>query len=397
MTTRPLWAEISTAELCRNFHHLRSIAGRAELLAIVKANGYGHGATLCAEALSQAGAKWLGVTSVEEGIAVRAVAPKTPILVMGGVWEVAGAKLAMEHGLTAVAWEPFQLDWLSNAARQLGLGLVTVHVEIDSGMSRQGVQPEKLAAFLEALKQAPAIRMSGIMTHFHSPEYLNGEATTAQMQVFTRAVEQICEAGHRPEWVHAGNSASAIDQIAMPALEELAARFGAQAIIRPGLALYGYSPDFEGSGDTAGKVAADAHLLKPVLSWKTRILSLREIEAGQTVGYCEGFRATRQSRIALLPVGYADGLRRSLSPNGGVCGEVLVRGKRAPFAGRISMDLASIDVTAIPGVEIGDEVVIFGEQGEERITAADHARLAKTIHYEILCGIAARVPRVKID
>ncbi|WP_446745386.1 alanine racemase [Silvibacterium acidisoli] len=392
MTTRPLWAEISTTRLRHNFQHLRSLAGRAELLAIVKANGYGHGTTLCAEVLSHANAAWLGVTSVEEGIAVRAVAPKTPILIMGGIWEE-GAVLALEHRLTPVVWEPFHFDWLNNAARQLNRGSVEVHLEIDSGMSRQGVQPERLPALLAALQNAPVIHISGIMTHFHSPEYLNGEATSAQMRVFAQCVEQVCEAGHRPEWLHAGNSASVIDSIGMPELEELATQHGAKAMIRPGLSLYGYSPDFEGPGDRSGNVAAAAHPLQPVLSWKTRIISLREIEAGETVGYCEGFRAARHSRIALLPAGYADGLRRSLSPGG----EVLVRGQRAPFAGRISMDLSSIDVTTIPDAKAGDEVVLIGRQGEEAITAAGHARLAKTIPYEILCGIAARVPRVRID
>jgi alanine racemase len=209
--------------------------------------------------------------------------------------------------------------------------------------------------------------------------------------------------GLNPKWIHAGNSATGLSEGGAANLVRVAAGYKAKAMLRPGLALYGYAPRFSSAGlslsgfSSAGfsgtEPLAKAHLLQPVLSWKTRIVSLRSIDRGETVGYGATFRAARPTRLALLPIGYADGLNRLLSNRG----SVLVRGQRAAIAGRISMDLTTIDVTDIPGVEIGDEAALIGEQKKERITAYDHADLVDTIPYEILCNIAARVPRVMKD
>ena len=405
MTTRPVWAEISRPRLLENYRLLRRLAGEAELLAIIKANAYGHGVLACAEAIATENPRaWLGVTGVEEGTAVRAVAPDAQILIMSSVWQ-SEAEAAIEHHLTPVVWEPWQIDAVQSAAtaRGLGPGSVPVHIEIDTGMSRQGVRFECLRALIEQLSSAPALRVEGAMTHLHSAEVLDGCATSDQLAEFVTVVDTIAAGGLRPKWIHAGNSATVLSDAGAASLVNIATKYQAKAMLRPGLALYGYAPRFSSAGlslagfSSAGfrgaEPLATSHLLHPVLSWKTRVVSLRTIQPGETAGYNATFRAVRPTRIALLPVGYADGLNRLLSNRG----SVLVRSRRAPIAGRISMDLTTIDVTDIPGVEIGDEVTLIGEHGRERITAYDHADLADTIPYEILCNVAARVPRVMIS
>lgn len=378
---RPVWAEISRSSLLDNFRHLRSLAAPAELLAVVKANAYGHDAAECSRALAEEGARWLGVTSVEEGIAVRAACPEIEILAMGGLWP-GEADAALAHRLTPAVWEPSHLEEAARPGQAL-----PVHLEIDTGMSRQGVQPSTLPALLDKLASLPWLRLDGVLTHFHSPEMLNSRAAGEQFTRFAAAIQTIHARGLHPRWIHAGNSTSLLHP-GPATLVKLAQTYGAKAMLRPGLALYGYAPRYTGGPgpDVRGK-------LKPVLAWKTRIASLRTIEPGETAGYCATFRATRRTRLALLPVGYADGLNRMLSNRGAA----LVWAKRAPIAGRISMDLTILDVTDIPGVEIGDEAVLIGSQGTETISAYDQADLASTIPYEILCNINARVPRVMVD
>lgn len=406
MSTRPIWAEISRSRLLENYRLLRRLAGEAELLAIVKANGYGHDALACAQVIvAENPHAWLGVTGVEEGAAVRTVSPQARIVAMGGVWGGIEAEAAIERCLTPVLWEPRQIDALETAARarDLTIGSMPVHLEIDTGMSRQGVRPDALPAMLESLAASPALRIEAVMTHLHTPEALDGQANSEQLGQFVTALDTITAHSLSPEWIHAGNSATVLSQGGAANLVRIAAGYKAGAMLRPGLALYGYAPRFSSAGLSLSGFSsvgfsgteplAAAHLLQPVLSWKTRIVSLRTIEQGETAGYCATFRATRRTRIALLPVGYADGLNRLLSNRG----SVLVRGRRTPIAGRISMDLTTIDVTDIPTVEIGDEVALIGEQQKERITAYDHADLVDTIPYEILCNIAARVPRIMKD
>lgn len=399
MQTRPVWAEIRLDRLVRNYRLLRTLAGDAGLIAVVKADAYGHGALACAAALDAAGAPWLGVTSVEEGVAVRSVCPNPRILVMGGIWRHE-AEAVIEHRLTSVVWEPAHLEWLQAAAlkRRLPPRSAAVHLEVDTGMARQGVRLDKLPALLDQLHAAESLSLEAVMTHFHSPEILDGGATAQQLARFDSSLKRIVSAGLHPSIIHAGNSATVL---ACPqSITDLAAKYGATAMLRPGLALYGYAPRFTGNGASA---ASDE--LEPVLAWKTRVVSLRTIEPGESAGYCATFHAQRESRLALLPVGYADGLNRLLSNRG----EVLVRGQRAPIAGRISMDLTIIDVTNVDGVELGDEVALIGDQksrdqgsgisdrrerGRQRITAYELADLVNTIPYEVLCNISGRVPRV---
>lgn len=392
MQTRPVWAEISRSHLLSNWKLLREAAPRdADVLAVVKADAYGHGALLCAPLLAEAGAEWFGVTCVAEGVALRAACPRARILIMSGLWH-GEAEAVIEHRLTPQAWEPFHFELLEAAARKRGFGsrTVPVHLEIDTGMSRQGVRSlDALKALLERIGPDSPIQIEGVMTHFHSPERLDLDATEKQVARFSSALDVVAEHGIHPRWIHAGNSATLLAEQSTESLIALARKHGARLMLRPGLALYGYPVRY-------APPLADEHRLRalePVLAWKTRIVSLRCVEAGDIAGYNMTFTAARASRLALIPVGYADGLNRLLSNRG--C--ALARGGKAAIAGRISMDQTILDVTDIPGVQIGDEVVLIGEQGGARITAYDLADVEGTIPYEVLCAIAARVPRVPID
>jgi alanine racemase len=370
-----------------NYHRLCQLAGaQAQLLTVVKADAYGHGATECAHVLAAEGAAWFGVTCVEEGVALRAVCPEARILIMSGIWP-GEAEAVVEHRLTPVVWEPQHLDWLEQASRRQGVGAgqLPVHLEIDTGMSRQGVSYRHAEALAERMEADSPLRLEAVMTHFHSPE--NAEEQRSQVNLFAIAIGGLLRKKFRWEFVSAGSSANLLLE-EENLLAELTKSFGMRRMVRAGLALYGYSP-------LAGVQNRDPHDagLEPVLAWKTRVTGLRDIDEGTAAGYSAKFRATRPTRLALLPVGYADGLNWQLWDRA----SVLIRGQRAPVAGRISMDQTLADVTDVPGVAMGDEVVLIGEQGNEKITAADMAALRGTIAYEVLCGIGARVPRMMVD
>lgn len=379
--TRPIWAEISRSRLLHNFRILRGLAGAdAELVTVVKANAYGHGLEACARALAAGGSGWFGVTCVEEAVALRRVCPAARILAMSGCWPGEGDAV-VEQRITPAVWTAEHLDLLTEAAARQGEnpGGLPVHLEIDTGMSRQGVALEELASLLGRFGAGSPLRMEAVMTHFHSAD--EPAATDEQMRQFAAAVELIAKAGLRPEYLSAGSSGDLLDQ-STGAVTRLADRVGARRMVRTGIALYGYPPH--------GK---NVRGLEPVLAWKTRVTAVRTVEAGATVGYGATFRAERTTRLALLPAGYADGLNRLLSNRGAA----LVRGQRAPLVGRVSMDQATVDVTEVPGAAAGDEAVLLGAQGEERITADDLARLTGTISYEVLCAIGERVPRVVVE
>ncbi len=397
MPMRPCWVEIHTHAFEDNYRFLSALAApHAELLAIVKANAYGHSLELCAPAAVRAGAGWLGVTSVEEGVAARALCPNVRILVIGGVFAGQG-EAVVRHNLTTVAWEPAQLDELENAAHAAGVraGSVPVHLEIDTGMSRQGVAldaPDGLAPLLARFTPDSPLRLEGVMTHFFAADEANGTVTETQLTRMEEALARIEAAGVYAEWLNVGNSAALVAGQASK-IAVLAARHGMQTLLRPGLALYGLIPQFDPQFSLvpASLTAAREHL-HPVLQWKTRVVGVRSIPAGAVVGYNGTFVATEPMRLALTAVGYADGLDRRL----GNRFSLLVRGVRAPLVGRISMDQAVLDVTEIPGVEAGDEVVIIGTQGGETISAFDHAEAAETIPWEVFTRIGERVRRVAV-
>ena len=379
------WIEVSEERLRGNFQAVAQAAGGdTNVLAVVKANAYGHGAEVCSVVLARAGARWLGVTCADEGARVRRVLEaagfargdeRTPrILVMCGLTPKDVVAI-VEHGLTPAVWTKEQVEWL----RGSGVG---VHLEVDTGMRRQGVLPgEALDELLEAMGEA-GIGVDGAFTHFCAAEVTGSELTATQQRRFEEAIAQVRARGLRPAWVHAGSSSS-VDNPALGRapdwLVELAKTVDARAMVRCGIALYGYCLPIEGAAESKLRDA-----LRPAMTWKTRVMDVRELAAGDTVGYNGTFRARRAMRLALLPVGYADGIRRELSGSDARPGGwVMVRGERAGIVGRVSMNLTSVDVTGIDGVRVGDEVVLLGDG----VTADDHARLAETIPYEILCGV----------
>ena len=362
-------------------------------MVILKSDAYGHSLEICAPALASAGVKWIAVTSLEEGITARGLCPDVRVMVIGGVVPGQGTEL-VKHNLTAVVWEPAQLEDIAAAARAAGVGpsSLPVHVEIDTGMSRQGVGVEGLKAVLAHFAPDSPLRLEGVMTHLYAADETDGAATQAQLGRMQEALEHVEAAGLYPDWLNVGQSAALLSG-ASKEIMDLAARHGMKPMIRPGLALYGLTPRFEpGNGEQPAGATQAGTQLEPVLAWKTEVISLREIAAGDVVGYNGTFVATEPMRLALLTVGYADGLFRNL----GNRFSLLVRGQHAPLVGRISMDHAVIDVTEIPEVAAGDEVVIIGSQGGESITAYDHADMAWTIPWEVLTRISSRIQRIRV-
>jgi alanine racemase len=395
MPMRPCRVEIRTRSLEDNFRFLAGVAApHAELLAIVKANAYGHSLAICAPAVVRAGAKWLGVTSVEEGIVARALCPAARVLVIAGIFP-GQAAAAVQFQLTPVAWETRQLDELIAAARAAGAApeSLAVHLEIDTGMSRQGVAPDALATVLARFGPTSPLRLEGVMTHLFAADEADGEVTHSQLTRLDEALGRISSAGLFAEWLNVGNSAALLTGQART-VSELAARHGMKAMLRPGLALYGVVPEYDPrfAPPEPPSLAVARSALQPVLTWKASVVGVRAIPAGATIGYNGTFVASEPMRVALVSGGYGDGLDRML----GNRFSLLVAGERAPLVGRISMDQAVVDVTEIPGVKAGDEIVILGAQGGETITAFDHAAATGTIPWEVYTRIAARVPRVAI-
>jgi alanine racemase len=397
------WVEVSEDRLAGNYRVLAEVAGGdTAVLAVVKANAYGHGAEVCAPVLAQAGAEWLGVTDVAEGCAVResmtaagiALARQPGVLVMSGLLgEDADAMVQQE--LTAVVWERRQMEWLAEAVMRRGGGLpLPVHLEIDTGMARQGVAPgEELEGLLRWMAGQERLRLDGVMTHFASSEVAGSPQTVAQRERFEVAMKSVAAAKLRPKWVHAGNSSTVDNQGEeenLAWLRRLAAEVGGRSMVRAGLGLYGYCLPIE-YAKNSGVSCPDGEArvrpcVLPVMTWKTRVIGLREVLPGDTVGYNAIFSAQQPMRLALLPVGYADGLQRELSgSNTQAGGWVMANGRQAAIVGRVSMNLTMVDVTAMPNVAVGDEVVVLGDG----VTADDHARLAHTIAYEIVCGVRA--------
>jgi alanine racemase len=394
MSTRPCWVEIRTSALEHNYRFLAGLtAPDAELLAIVKANAYGHALSLCAPAAVRAGARWLGVTSVEEGVAARALCPEAQILVIGGNFP-GQAEDVVRHKLTTVVWETWQLDELECAARKAGLPeeALPVHLEIDTGMSRQGAGAPELANLLARFAHSP-LALQGVMTHLFAADEADGRVTKEQLSQTDAMLRQVKAAGLDPKWLNVGNSAALLAGQAS-AIAALAARYGMKAMMRPGLALYGLIPEYGPAFDSPEPptLAEARRSLQPVLTWKSKVVGVRSVPVGAVVGYNGTFVATERMRLALVAAGYADGLDRRL----GNCLSLLVRGRRAPLVGRISMDQAVLDVTDIPEVAAGDEVVMLGTQDGETITASDQAAAAQTIPWEIFTRIGARVPRIRV-
>lgn len=369
---RPTWAEIDLDALAHNYGVIRTHVGRdVKILAAVKANAYGHGATPCAARLEQEGVDWFGVALPEEGIELRKAGVRTPVLCLAGFWP--GQEAAcLQQKLTPVAYRLDLIASLDRAAGEAGL-MADIHVKVDTGMGRLGVRSADVPEFCEALERFRNVRVAGLMTHLAAADDENKETfTNEQLDRFDKAVSAFRDRGFAPRLIHAANSAATFAR----------SRNG-ENLVRPGGALYGFTRDV-----LPANIAVPP--LRPVMSLHSRIMLLKKVPAGEKLGYGTTFETRRESLIATLPIGYDDGYARVLSN----CGRVLVRGQFAPVVGRVSMDLTLIDVTDVAGVQLDDQVTLLGPDGSNRITAEEIGAKAGTISYEITCGISNRVPRV---
>jgi alanine racemase len=389
---RPVWAEISKSALTHNLRAIRDFVNPPgekrktprKVLSIVKGNGYGHGGPQVAKILETAGSDWFGVTCTNEGIDVRKAGVRKPILVLTSFWPGEEANL-LKHDLTAVVHRCEQLAALDRAAaKRSARKSVSFHLKIDTGMNRLGIATTDIECFARQLAKCKHLRLGGVMTHFASSEAFapapQGQQTLDQEQSFYAALDRMRALGIDTGIVHMANSGA------------IAARPESWGdMVRPGVILYGYHPGYDPPEQRA---EAERRLpLKPVMSLRTRIISLRRVPAGSGVGYGAKFVAPRPSVIAVLAAGYGDGIHRSLG-NGRGC--VLLRGKLVPIVGIVSMDVTMIDVTEIPGVEIGDVVTIYGTDGEHVHAASAVARSIGTVTSDLLCAVTARVPRVYV-
>jgi alanine racemase len=376
VATRPTWAEVSLTSLRQNFRTVQKHVGAAvTVCAVVKADAYGHGAVECSRALEAEGAKWLGVTSLDEAIPLREAGIRASILLMTGFWRGEESEI-IRLRLTPTVWEPWHIETLEAAAAAAGVQH-PVHLKVDTGMGRLGVAVEQLPAVLTVLRAARHLQLEGLSTHLASSEIMDAPSVAEQERSFDVARRMVREAGVEPTFVHMANTGAVISR-----------RETWNTMVRPGVALYGYYLPFQ----RAGREVSGGTLrlpVKPVLTWKTRILSLRDFGANQPLGYGATYVTKAPAHVAVLPVGYADGYNRQLSNRG----RVIVREHYAPIVGRISMDLTLVDVTGIPGIAVGDEVVLLGEREGLSVDALEHAELANSTPYEILCNISKRVPR----
>ena len=377
VATRPTWAEVSLTTLRQNFRTVQKHVGpNVTVCAVVKADAYGHGAVECSRSLEAEGAKWLGVTSLDEAIPLREAGVGANILLMTGFWRGEESEIVRLH-LTPTVWEPWHIETLDAAAAALGVAQHPVHLKVDTGMGRLGVSVDQLPGVLKSLKAARHLVLEGFSTHLASSEIMDAPSVAEQERAFDSARRMVSEAGMEPVFVHMANTGAVISR-----------RETWNSMVRPGVALYGYYLPFQ----RAGREVSGGTLrlpVKPVLTWKTRILSLRDFGANQALGYGATYVTKAPAHVAVLPVGYADGYNRQLSNRG----RVIVREHYAPIVGRISMDLTLVDVTGIPGVAVGDEVILLGAGDGLSVDALEHAELANSTPYEILCNISKRVPR----
>lgn len=369
-TVRPTRAEINLGHLRHNLRVIRRFVGNTHVWGVLKADGYGHGAPAVARTLERAGIDGICVALLEEAVELRDAGIRAPILVMGGNYGHGWGELLCRN-LTPVIYDQGQIEALAREVRLYDLPPISVHLKVDTGMSRLGVRHDELPGMLEFLRSLPQIRLVGMMTHFANADSDDLGNTSVQCDLFESCVRQTREAGFNLEVVHAANSA-ALMRVPRAHYD----------LVRPGIALFGVSPN--------AKIAAD---LRPAMRVRSEIVALRELHTGDAAGYGSTWIAGRPSKIATVPMGYADGLPRNLSNRG----RVLVRGAYAPIVGTISMDMFMVDVTELQGVSMRDEVVILGHQqgplGAGFIGSDEIADRTDTISWEILTGISRRVPR----
>jgi len=366
---RPTIAEIDLETLEFNYRQIQKrIPKGAKILGVVKADAYGHGALPISLKLEKLGVEYLGVAFSDEGVELRKGGVRTPILIMGGIYPE-DVDRVFRFDLTPVVFQKESLQLLSKEAERRRKK-VRVHLKVDTGMGRLGVPMNLWSIFLKELKRFPKIEIEGILSHFSMTDEDGGSFSHYQWREFQKALAMAKEIGISYKYLHMANSATLT---AFPAYSG--------NLVRPGIMLYGSypSPAFQ-----------NLIKLKSIMNLKTRILFLKKVPPGRKISYGGTFITERESLIATLPIGYADGYNRQLSNQG----EVLIRGRRAPVVGKVCMDYIMVDVTDIPNVNTRDEVILMGRQGKEQITADEIAEKINSISYEVLCLIGKRVPRI---
>jgi alanine racemase len=362
---RPTWAEIDTDAFARN---VEAIAARlpecSRLIAVLKADAYGHGAVELAKRCTPERVAMIATSLLEEALELQDAGIEVPLFVLGAL-KPPQVRIAVERGITIGVVGPEELASVWEVARERD---VTVHLKLDSGMGRMGVVASEIQQVAELIRATPRLHVAAIYTHFANAGDPEDPFTNQQLASFRNGLEALRELGVEAPFHHTSNSAGTVRGIVEPG-----------DFVRTGLVLYGGEPLDVGSAK-----------LEPVMRWRTEIARLKTLPIGHAVGYGMTFWTPRETRVATLPCGYADGYDRLLSNNA----DVLVRGQRAPVIGRVSMDMVTIDVTDVPGAAVGDEVVLLGAQGSERITAEELAEKIGTISYEVFCNVSARVPRV---
>lgn len=370
---RPTWATIDLESLASNFRAIRQRVGtQIKIMSMVKADAYGHGAVECAVRLAREGTDWFGVALPEEAIQLRAADITQPILCVGGFWD-GQAPMCLQERITPVVYRLDMVEALDRSAREKGV-TSKVHVKVDTGMGRLGIRWDQLTDFLASLARFPNVEVQGVMTHFAAADDAKCQPLTReQLHRFDECVSLFKQHGHQPEYFHLANSA---------AIYSSSQTWG--NMVRPGGVLYGLWRDVL-------PITVTSPNLSSVMSLHSRIILLKWVPAGETIGYGCTFEASRRSLIAVLPIGYYDGYMRGFSNRS----NVLVRGQYAPVVGRVSMDITLIDVTDVTSVSLDDIVTLLGisEDPNLSVNAEDLARIAGTLSYEVTCGIGKRVRR----
>lgn len=362
------WAEIDLDAVADNVRALKKhVGGQTHLLAVVKANAYGHGALPVARTALEAGATWLGVNFCDEGVQLRRAGIAAPILLVGFT-PARQAAAVVAHRLTPTVNSIEVAQALNEAASPADP--LPVHMKVDTGLSRFGMMPEEVVPFAQRLVKMTGLRLEGLFTHFASADDLDKTSARRQLAIYQETLADLTRAGFALPLRHVAASGATLD---MPETH--------LDMVRCGISMYGLYP----SSDVSREVK-----LRPALSLKARVARLRMLPAGTGIGYGSTFVTTQPARVALVPIGYADGVKRAYSNRG----DVLIRGKRARLLGRVSMDQLVADATGIAGAAEGDEVVLIGRQGEEEITADEMATIMGTINYEVVVGLPARLPRL---
>jgi alanine racemase len=377
--SRPAWAEIDLAAVTHNTRVLAGLAAPAELCAVVKAHGYGHGGPAVARAALAGGAQRLAVALVDEGVELREHGITGPILLLSECGPDA-VETAIEFGLTPTLYSSDAIAAFAEGARAAGRR-ASVHLKVDTGMHRVGASPEDFVALAEEIVRAQSLELEGVWTHLpvaDGEEEADRAYTEGQLDLFDGLVAELAAAGIEPPLVHAANTAGSI---AFPRSRH--------AMVRCGIGLYGYLPG--GAVQRAFEQQAPGDVMRPAMALKARVVAVRELEAGERPSYGRLRPLPARAFVATVPIGYADGVPRALFD---ADYEVLIGGVRRPLAGMVTMDQIVVDCGDDASVRPGDEVVLLGTQGDEAITADDWARMLGTISYEVVCGVGPRMPRV---